>query len=507
MRNRLYRKPPTDTESVWPFTWFPIKSNGKLHPTESISIRRSKSTSARSKSATKLLRVILLAIPILSFTNGCTLVKSTLGLPDKAIQAILSLNKEGVIIDPVELQSQLIRFSDHYLDVISSATGMLRIGDDERPNRALLLRRRILLTDDVLSIATGSNAYANLLDMIILVSLNRINVEDYWMPKRFGDSAKPLLVASQDAEKEIWRIAEGALKKEQIEELRIGIKTWRDKHPDGRSPRDMGAFGFAGEIAKMGKFNQQDKSSVFNLLMIDPFAGLDPATSELANTRLFAERGLFLARHMPTLVRWETELLALQTAEMPQIESFLSSTSQLSSSADRFSQVSERIPDLIRSEREHLVQAIDSQRPGLVSLAAQTEKALDAGKQMSDATNATLKTFQDLLKQLQANPSDPNSEPFRIGDYTAAATQIKNSAEQLTKLLEAFDRTISPERIDPLSARLDLLGKQAQTSSKEVVDYAFNKLLELGVILILSSCAMVLATSALFWKLKRKFAK
>ncbi len=32
-------------------------------------------------------------------------------------------------------------------------------------------------------------------------------------------------------------------------------------------------------------------SSVFNLLAIDPLAGLDPATRELANTRLFAERG------------------------------------------------------------------------------------------------------------------------------------------------------------------------------------------------------------------------
>jgi len=472
-----------------------------------ISIRNSKCTSALSKTATRLLKAIFLAISILSFTNGCTMFKSTLELPDKAIRAILSLNKEGVTVDPVELQSQLIRFSDHYLDVISSATGMLRIGDDERPNRALLLRRRILLTDDVLSIATGSNAYANLLDMVILVSLNRINVEDYWIPKRFGDSAKQLLVASQDAEKEIWRIAEGVLKKEQIEELQVGIKAWRDKHPDGRSPRDMGSLGFASEIAKMGKFNQQDKSSVFNLLVIDPFAGLDPATSELANTRLFAERGLFLARHMPTLVRWETELLALQVAEMPQMENFLSSASQLSSSAERFSQVSERLPDVIRGEREHIVQAIDSQRPGLVSLAAQTQKALDAGKQMSDATNAALKTFQDLLKQLQASPSDPNSEPFRIGDYTAAATQITNSAEQLTKLLEAFDRTISPERIDLLSARLDLLSHQAQTSSKEVVDYTFNKLLMLATILILLSCAMVLATSVVFWRLKRKFAK
>ena len=90
-------------------------------------------------------------------------------------------------------------------------------------------------------------------------------------------------------------------------------------------------------------------SSVFNLLAIDPLAGLDPATRELANTRLFAERGMFLARHMPTLVRWETELLVIQTAEMPQMEKLLANTTQLSESADRFSLTAEQLPGLISS--------------------------------------------------------------------------------------------------------------------------------------------------------------
>jgi hypothetical protein len=338
--------------------------------------------------------------------------------------------------------------------------------------------------------------------MIILVSLNRVNIENYWMPKRFGDSAKPLLDAGLDAEKEIWRIAGTALQQQQIDELRNGIRAWRDQHPDGRTPRDVGSLGFASEIAKMSKVNQADKSSVFNLLIIDPFAGLDPATSELANTRLFAERGLFLARRMPTLVRWETELLALQTAEMPQVEKLLSSTNQFSASVERFSLVSERLPALISSEREQIVQALDAQRPGLISLAAQTEKALGAGKLMSEATNATLNTYRALMNQLDERPSNPNAEPFRIGDYTAAAAQISASAERLTTLLEALGKTISPERLDMLSARADLLGKQVQASGKEVVDYAFKKLVLLGVILITLSSAMVLATCWVYWMLK-----
>ena len=131
---------------------------------------------------------------------------------------------------------------------------------------------------------------------------------------------------------------------------------------------------------------------------------------------------------------------------------------------------------------------------------------MTAGKQMSDATAAALKVFQDVLKQLADSPSDPQSEPFNIREYTAAAAQIKAAAEQLSNLLQAFNQTTSPERLDAVSTRMGMLSQQAEASSKTVVDYAFNQMLRLGAILITLACAMVLATSWLFWMLKRKFA-
>lgn len=450
---------------------------------------------------------ILSLILILGLTSACGLIKTTLELPDKAISAILSLNREGVMVDPVELQSQLIRFSDYYLGAMNLAIPKLRKDGNELPDRRELLMRRILISNDVLAIATGSNAYANLLDMTILVTLNSSNIEDYWMPKRFGETAKPLLIAAQDSEREIWRIAESVLNKSQIFELRNGIKIWHDNHPDSKTSREIGTLGIASEISKMVRNSRTDGASVFNLLMIDPFSGLDPATREIADTRLFAERGLFLARHMPTLIRWETELLALQTAEMPQVDKLLSNTGQFAAAAERFSQVSEHLPAFLSSERKHIVQALDSQRPGLLSLAVQSEKTLAAGKQMSEATNAALKTFQDILKQLDNKPSDPNSEPFRISDYTAAAEQISIGAKELSKLLEAFNSALSPERLDTLSARLDLLTSQTQASGKTVVDYAFNRLLLLGVILIGLTCLTFLISSLSYWKLKNKFGR
>jgi hypothetical protein len=450
---------------------------------------------------------IALLVALALSPSGCSVLKGTLDLPEKGIRSLFSLNQENGATDPVELQSQLLRFADSSIETFNRAVGKLRSKDEQAIQRRSLLLRRIKITNELLAIATGANTYANLIDMVFLSSLNLLTVENYGMTRFDDESTKSYLLASKEADKEIWRIAAAALKKNQVDELRTAIKTWHEQHPNVRSSNDLSSLDLATEVGKMNRVSQPGMtSSVFNLLTIDPLSGLDPATRELANTRLFAERGLFLARHMPTLIRWETELLTLQTAEMPQMEKLLANIAQLSESADRFSQAAERLPGLISVERQQIVQALDAQQPGLTSLAAQTEKALNAGKLMSDASSATLKSYQDVLRQLDARPSKPNAEPFRINDYTAAAAQINATAQNLVTVLQAFDQTLSPDKIDSLSTRLDLLTRQAQGSGKELVDYTFRKILFLGLILIVSACAMVLASIVVFWRFKKKFA-
>lgn len=441
----------------------------------------------------------------LGSNGGCALVKGVLELPDKALRAVVSFNKGEETIDPVELQSQLIRFSDHFLNVVNSTTGRLQRDGEESRDRRSSLQRRIGITDDVLSIATGSNPYANLLDMLILVTLGRMNVEDFWMPKHFGESARPLLNATLGSEKEIWRIAEQVLKKNQIEELRNAISAWHGQHPEGLTPRDVGALGFATEIGRMNRTTESETASVFNLLMIDPLSRLDPATRELANTRLAAERGLFLARHLPTLVRWEAELLAIQTAQLPQSEKMLADLDRLSESADRFGKLAEQFPEILHREREHIVDALNSQRHGLTHLAAQTEKTFSEGRLMSDAVNAALMTFQGLFAQIEASPSNPDSEPFRIVDYAETATRIADAAQQLSAMLDTFNQTLSPERLEAFSARIEALSRQTQAGGRDLVDYAFTRTLILGSILIAMACAMALASIMAYWALKRRF--
>ena len=448
-----------------------------------------------------LKRLLMLAL-LASMAYGCTIIKDVMELPDEAVNKILIYTRGGEPVDPVEVQTKIVHFADQYLDTMYAITGRMLKEKLNPVDQLRLLRRREFVANDVIGVATGSNIFANLLDMVVLVSLNRMNLEQSNLPDHFDTMASPLLTASEEAEQEILRIAATVLKKSQLDELHNGIKVWHQQHPGWKSSIDVGSTAFAADLAKLNQSEPGNTSSVFDLLMIDPLSGLDPATRELAQTRLFAERALFLARHLPILIRGQAELMTLQTAEMPQFEKLLDSTGQLAQAAERFSQVSERLPTLISDERGHLVAALNQQRPGLISLAAQSENALTAGKLMSAATTQTLKTFQNVMKQLDEHPSKSDDKPFKIGDYTEAATQIKASAQQLVKLLEAFDQTIGPNNMNAFTASRAATNQQLQASGKAFLDYAFNKLL----LLVAFSCLMVLASCLVYWRLKKKFA-
>jgi hypothetical protein len=111
--------------------------------------------------------------------SGCNLLNTTLDLPEKGIRSMLLLDQDNGAPDPVELQSLLLRFADNSIETLNNAIGKLQRQDDKGTRKRILLMRRITMSNDILAVVTGANTYANLLDMAILASLNRMNAEDY----------------------------------------------------------------------------------------------------------------------------------------------------------------------------------------------------------------------------------------------------------------------------------------------------------------------------------------
>src|SRR5262249_24956939 len=134
---------------------------------------------------------------------------------------------------------------------------------------------RLAVASDAWAVASGPNAFANLLDMIVLVTLSRRAVEEHWMTI-YGTGAAPLLDCCRENETNIWHLADPYLKAGQRAELTAAIESWCKQHPGKECVSIVRALGWTSEIAKSSTQQDEHSTSVFNLLLLDPFAGLDP---------------------------------------------------------------------------------------------------------------------------------------------------------------------------------------------------------------------------------------
>ena len=424
---------------------------------------------------------LLLALLLLNLgTGGCRLVQTAVDAPGQTIRAVTPGKKEKHPVDPVAVQQTLARFADEFSAKMIVGVEKLRHGTNAI-DPAEVLRWKIALATESCSIASGPNAVANLLDMTVFVTVTRVALEEHWQPKVFGESARPMLESCRNAETEIWRYAGTVLQPQQQAELRQAIEVWHRQNPLPQNVVAARAVGFASQVAEASKADTTKPGSVFNLLMLDPLSGLDPATREIAQTRLFAERALYVTQKMPMLLRWQTELLSVNAVQLPAVQQLVTNSTQIAASVDRFAAVAEKLPGQLSTEREEILKALESQEKNLKPLITEVSQTLTAGSQMSTSLNTTLTTFDALMRRFgvgetnHAGPPNTNAEPFRIQDYGQTAVQLEATARQLTELLVTLDQSIGSTNLAKLTAQVGPAVQQAQAGGKQIVDYAFWK--------------------------------
>jgi len=428
---------------------------------------------------------LFLCLLLLTLGAGCRLVQSAANVPGQTVRAVTPGKKDKNAVDPVEVQQTLLRFADDFSAGMTVCVDKLQRGTNAL-DRAEVLQWKIALGTETCSIASGPNAVANLLDMTIFVTVTRAAVEEHWLPEVFGESARPMLESCRNAETNIWRLAGKVLKPDQQAELRAAIAAWRRQNPLPESVLAARAVDFASQVAQASKADTAKPESVFNLLMLDPLSGLDPATREIAQTRLFAERALYVTQKMPMLLRWQTELLSVNAVQMPAVQQLVTNSTQIAASVDRFAAVAEKLPGQVSAEREEILKALQAQEKDVTSL-------MSSGTQFSASLNTTLTTLDALMKRFgvgetnSAGPPKTNAEPFRIQDYAQTAAQLEATARQLTELLVTLDRTLGSTNLLQLSAQVGPVVQQARTGGKEIVDYAFWKGILLVVIALLAA--------------------
>jgi hypothetical protein len=224
----------------------------------------------------------------------------------------------------VELQSQLMSFTDQLITELGEATNeYLYQGQKKSPRaRAAVAAGRVNISVAAVSIAAGKNIEVSLLDLIVLVELLTYTVEDAWIPKVLGAEGEVYLKVFSNLRKRLWQIADGVLTDIQEKELKDLLAEWRRQN--------KGKLSSVADV-RFSAFSKNRHSSSL-------FAGGKPggflkkvseATQEIERTRILAERAIYLAERQPKLIGWRIEQIFYALALSDEFKSLLHNTTEI----------------------------------------------------------------------------------------------------------------------------------------------------------------------------------
>ncbi|MFQ5658175.1 MAG: hypothetical protein ACE5G5_11580 [Candidatus Methylomirabilales bacterium] len=241
-----------------------------------------------------------------------------------------------------ELRHEIMRFAGRSAERVADAYFKLEEHFQTPKTRRAALENDGAYVSSSLDIAIGPDPEVNLLDMVVFVTLARIVVEEYWVPKVFGDEAKILVEVFRREEADIWSIAGKVLTPQQQKELRFLIKEWRKRNPD-QVFVEAARFGdFAGIVGESELAKAQQGGG---------FLGIKGATREVSEARLLAERAMFYAQRVPWIARSMARLMLFDVAQTPEINQVISDTNTLAKAMHQTAKMTEELPELIAEQR------------------------------------------------------------------------------------------------------------------------------------------------------------
>jgi hypothetical protein len=278
-------------------------------------------------------------------------------------------------VNPQRIQAVNMGFADRYLSAMADEFDRVRLSA-KTPQAAIMAQRlKILAGTDAMGNAVNPNPLVGLIDMALMVTLTHQIAQDKWVGEMFGpETAAALAAALKTQEADVWSTAAPYLTSQQVEEIHQLAVRWRAQHPGQRyivgarltdfseAGGSSGEGGGQGVGAAAGAAAQQIAGSVFSVVTLDPFHGLDPAVKELAESRVLAERLFFYMRHTPILMSWQADLLFDQMLAQPQMMKLFADTTTVAGSTTRFSDATSRFSDA-SSELAHTVEKFRLQLP------------------------------------------------------------------------------------------------------------------------------------------------
>ena len=329
-------------------------------------------------------------------------------------------------------------FGERYVNANRNATDLIEQGTKDQNIRAHAHAHKLRTAISAFDILSGPSPFAKLMDLVLLVELQyRVWVTDKMGAKVFGAAAAlPLEAALTEGRADVWRMAGLVLKPEQRQVVEEMIDTWRERNPNVE----------AVAYVRFSEFSEYRGKSILDGV---PFgsgllAPVSDAMRQLEETRMLAERAMYLTKRMPQLARWQAEAL-LNTALMhPEVQ-------RMNDTVIRVVTVLEGLPAKVAEERAVILKKMEEREKTIGAIAQDVRATAADAKTIAQEMHSLLAEAEGVVKAadvlaariMPAGSAAKDAPPFDIREYTATVRALRELLESpaWTARLSEVDQT------------------------------------------------------------------
>jgi hypothetical protein len=422
---------------------------------------------------------------------------------------------------PEQIQAQLMAFTDTYGSLVAQGFDELQLEDDSLATRKLATAGRLSFISNAVDIASSKNPVTALLDMTVMVSLQRQIWEEHWRPTVFpDDQGESLSEKLAQAERDIWKINSLVLTDEQQQALRDLIVDIRERYPDQIYVSSIRASDYAMK-RQSSLLRIQGGQSLLTLFGLDPMAGLSPATRQIAESRMLGERAFYYAQRSMNLLNWQVNDSLMDIVSEPELQRALAAAENAADASQRVAAVSEDLAGRLTEERtaaidqvaerlsvereaaieqvmtgvdtqvETLFERLNEEQAELKGVLVEVRDSIEASRQLSDSFEQTLVEANRLTASME-RLKNPDSRPFDLVELNTAVVSATEGVRELQVALGTANEMVGTLASDEQNERLTRMLDDGQTTLGELIDQAFRRGLMLVAAFIVGLIVVVI---------------
>jgi hypothetical protein len=323
-----------------------------------------------------------------------------------------------------ELGRKIMAFHDSYQEIIAETCDEVVGHDADARTRAFYQGVKVMYTQASLDIASASDAAEQLLDMVVMLRLQRL----VWSRNDHGkvgtQGAQVMSEALRIIENQLHKIARMIFSQEDLNMVLSMTENWKKKNPDRRY---VAFVRFTDIDDSHEKARIQDKLASGGL-----FSTISETNVEIEESRHLLEKALFVSHHMPILLEWQSELFLYRMLATSEIRDMITQTERTTVIAEGLLKVMEKLP-------ADIDKILGKNKNDILQLSSAME-----------ATSVNLRAVADQLSPLLAEPDE--ASPDSLAEIQTILTSANQTAQTTLAILREYTSlSYNPESSDHIA--------------------------------------------------------